>query len=377
MILSHIVCSIITFALAFGQSAAQTYHGPEDPRVQIELVLDHPSNGASTTPDGRIFLVLTHGDGSKGPSVVEYHKSNNSTTAYPNDEWNSYEPGKNPANHFVGINAQRIGPDGKLYIVDKGASKFDSPILLPDGPKIVRVDLQSNEVDKVYFVGNATGSFSFIDDIRFNPAKGKAYITDAGTPGIIVLDLDTGGVVRTLNNDPSARGIMPPGAEGNFLYFNGKPFYLYADQHEVSPDAKWYYYQPCEGGMSKIETAMLDKAFYNSSFNENLGSYVQPFAGTPSTGGTAIDADGNIYDSDTNSQRIIKIAPNGTMTTLVQDPRLLWIDAMWVSTDKKLWMPSAQLNRGVQFHNGTSYITHPLYIYSIDIGVGPPAIDHA
>lgn len=100
--------------------------------------------------------------------------------------------------------------------------------------------------------------------------------------------------------------------------------------------------------MSRIPTSALDAAYYNSSMNNNavLDAYIEPFAHTPSTGGTAIDAQGNVYCSDTDSQRVLKIFPNGTMTTLVQDPRLLWIDAMWVDDQHRLWMPAAQLNRG-------------------------------
>jgi hypothetical protein len=40
-------------------------------------------------------------------------------------------------------------------------------------------------------------------------------------------------------------------------------------------------------------------------------------------------------------------------------------------------MPAAQLNRGTPFGNGVSNITKPLHIFTIDIGTGPSAIDHA
>lgn len=165
------------------------------------------------------------------------------------------------------------------------------------------------------------------------------------------------------------------------MYMDGEPVFLYADQLEVSPDAKYFYYEPASGGLSRIETKYLEEGFAkfpNGSFNATpyLNKFVVPFAHTPSTGGTAIDAEGNIYNSDTDSQRVIKITPSGLMTTLVQDPRLLWIDAMWVDSTGKLWMPSAQLNRGEPYNNGRNLIDYPLYIYSIDIGIGPSPIDH-
>ena len=53
------------------------------------------------------------------------------------------------------------------------------------------------------------------------------------------------------------------------------------------------------------------------------------------------------------------------------------MDAMWIDTAGKLWMPAAQLNRGTPFQDGKSFIVKPLYVFTLDIGVGPPAIDHA
>ena len=379
MISSMLRIIVFVLALTIGQTTAQSYTGPEDPRVKVELVLDVPCNGVSTTPSGRLFLVLARVDGSEGPQVVEYNRADDSMTAYPNLEWNSYKGGKNPATHFLGVNSQRIGPDGKLWIVDKGATGFGTPVNLPYGPKLVVVNLATDKVDRVYHLGNVIRSNSLLDDIRFHTSTGKAYLTDAGSPGLIVLDLESGDAVRVLDNAPSTRDDMAVSAEGHLVRMDGMPLYIYADHEEVSPDGKYFYYQPASGGMSRIESQYLDEAFSNASFNVNsiLNQYVEPYAHTPSTGGTAIDADGNIYDSDTDSQRIIRIAPNGTMTTLVQDPRLLWVDAMWIDTQGHLWLPAAQLNRGTPFHRGVSHIEKPLYVYSIDLGIGPPSIDHA
>lgn len=370
---------LLCSSLLLQTTSGQTFHGPVDQQVKVALTLDVPCNGVSTTPDGRLFLVYARVDGSKGAQVVEYNRETNKSTPYPNEEWNSYEDGKDPATHFLGVNSQRIGPDGKLWVVDKGATALGSPVDLPYGPKLVVVDPETDEVSRVYPMGNVTRTNSLLDDIRFNSGTGKAYLTDAGSPGLIVLDLESGMAVRALDGHPSTKDDIPVSAEGHLLSFGpGQPAYIYADQLEVSPDGKWFYYQPASGGLSRIETKWLDMAFYNSSLNANhvLGAYVQPFAHTPSTGGTAIDADGNIYVSDTDSQRILKTSVNGTMTLLAQDPRLLWVDAMWITPDQKLWMPAAQLNRGTPFNNGKSYIVKPLHVFTIDIGVGPSPIDH-
>ena len=216
---------------------AQRYYGPVDQRVNVELTLDVPCNGVSTTPDGRLFLVYARVDGSTGPQVVEYDRQTNKSTAYPNEEWNSYEDGKDPATHFLGVNGQRVGPDGQLWIIDKGATALGTPVDLPYGPKLVVVNPKTNKVSRVYFMGNATRTNSLLDDVRFHPSTGKAYLTDAGSPGLIVLDLASGTTVRVLDGHPSTLDDVNVSAEGNQLFFGpGQPAYIYADQLEVSPE---------------------------------------------------------------------------------------------------------------------------------------------
>lgn len=352
-----------------------------DPRVQVALTLDTPCNGVSTTPDGRLFLLYARVDGTQAqglPEVVEW--INGTGVPYPDAQWNSYAgPSSDPATTFIRVNSQRIGPDGNLWLVDTGSPGFGSPVILPEGPKLVVVNVQTNEVTRVYNMGNVTKSSSLLDDIRFNMATGKAYLTDAGGGGaLIVLDLATGTAIRVLDGDESTSAFTPPSAEGALLRSSaGEPQYILADQLEVSPDGVYLHWQPASGGMFRIETAYLDQAFYNSSLATVLSANVEPFALTPSTGGTAIDAEGSIYVSDVDRQAIEKVYANGTRTILLQDERLLWVDAMWIDSQKRLWMPAAQLNRGAPFSaGGVSSIVKPLFVYHVDIGVGPSRIDH-
>lgn len=364
-------------ALCTALAGASLAPASEDPRVQVALVLDTPCNGVSATPDGRLFVLYARVDGSKGPLMVEWNNATRTGTPYPDEEWNSYAAGKDPASHFVRINAQRVGPDGALWLVDVGATRFGEPVIYPGGPKLVQVNLTSNAVQRVYPMGNVTLANSLLDDVRFNPAAGMAYVTDAGEPALIVVDLVSGRAARVLEGDRSTRAFIPSSGEGTLLRIGDNFAYFHADQLEVSPDGRHLYYEPASGGLWRVETRYLDAALYNASEADALSSRVEPFARTPATAGTAIDAAGTIYNSDTDRQTILSIAPNGTMSELVRDPRLLWADAMWIDGHGKLWVPAAQVNRGVQFQNGTNKITKPLYVFTIDIGVGPSAIDHA
>lgn len=130
-------------------AVSQIYTGPQDPRLSTAFTLDVPSTGVSISTSGRTFLVLARVDGSTGAQIVEYDIDSSTMTPYPNEEWNSYAAGKDPAKHFVRINSQRIGPDGCLYLVDVGSPGFGDPVIFPNGPKLISIDLSTNLVSKV------------------------------------------------------------------------------------------------------------------------------------------------------------------------------------------------------------------------------------
>jgi sugar lactone lactonase YvrE len=320
-------------------------------------------NGVTTIPGGRRFVVVQPQKPDQ-PEIAEI--TTGSAKSYPDAEWNSRRAGQDGRTAFVGANSLRVGPDGALWVVDRGAPGIGAP-LADGGPKLVRIDLAANRVTRVYDLASVAQGASFVDDVRFN--GDLAYLTDAGRPALIVLDLTTGKARRVLENHPSTVAARPLMAEGRQLIdAKGRPIVVHADQLEVSGDGRWLYYQPCSGPMSRIETRFLDDPSLDEAA---LSAHVQRFADTPSTGGTAIDAAGTIYVSDTNRSRILKVSATGEISTLVADPRLAWVDAMWIDDGGKLWMPAAQLNRTPGLNNGKDAVQWPIRLYSIAIGAKP------
>jgi sugar lactone lactonase YvrE len=320
-------------------------------------------NGVTTTPDGRRFVVVQPQKPGQ-PEIAEITAG--AARPYPDAAWNDWREGQDGERAFVGANSLRVGPDCALWVVDRGAPGIGKP-LAKGGPKLVRIDLVANRVTRVYDLTSVAQGASFVDDVRFNGSI--AYLTDAGRPALIVLDLTTGQARRVLENHPSTVAARPLMAEGRQLLDpHGKPVVVHADQLEVSSDGRWLYYQPCSGPMFRIETRFLD----DSSLDEaTLSGQVERFADTPSTGGTAIDAAGTIYVSDTDRSRILKVSATGEISTLIADPRLAWVDAMWIDDEGRLWMPAAQLNRTPGLNHGTDAVHWPVRLYSMAIGAKP------
>jgi len=320
-------------------------------------------NGVTTTSDGRRFVVVQP-QKSGQPGIAEITAG--PPRPYPDAAWNGWHEGQDGQHAFVGANSLRIGPDGALWVVDRGAPGIGKS-LAKGGPKLVRIDPGVNRVSRVYDLASVAQGTSFVDDVRFN--GDVAYLTDAGRPALIVLDLKTGHARRVLENHPSMIAARPLMAEGRQLVDGeGKPVVVHADQLEVSSDGRWLYYQPCSGPMFRIETRFLDDP---SRDEAALSGHVERFADTPSTGGTAIDAEGTIYVSDTDHLRILKVSPAGEISILVADQRLAWVDAMWIDDAGKLWMPAAQLNRTAGLNHGKDVVDWPVTLYSIAIGAKP------
>jgi sugar lactone lactonase YvrE len=323
---------------------------------------------AGPLPDGRVFLVLARIDGSDGPQVVE--AVDDGFVPYPDADWNTASSDTAAALRFVRINAQRVGPDGFLWLVDVGAPGFGNAPL-PGGPKLVQVDVTINRVTRTYPLEAFTEAQSFIDDVRFHGSR--AYLTDAGAGAIIVLDLETGSGRRVLAGHESTTAQRPMTAEGNTLLADGEPVYIHADQLEVSPDGSMLHFQPCTGPLYRVPTGLLDDP---TSTEEEIAAAVELFAETGSTGGTAIAADGTIYLSDTDASTIAAIAADGSVSVIAESPALSWVDAMWLDANGDLWLPAAQLHRMSPFNDGRSTVREPAEVFTIPVGTTPPPTDH-
>ena len=189
-----------------------------------------------------------------------------------------------------------------------------------------------------------------------------AYLSDT-SGALLVLNLTTGNGKRVLAGDDSATAWYPMMYNGTLVPGygpSGSALAVGLDQIEVSPNGVYLYYQPCNDGLYRIKTAYVDATLTNATLAATLGDYAGPFVLTPSTGGTAIDANGNIYVSDTNLLAVWKVT-QGRATILVQDDAMLWTDLVWVTADKKLWLPASQMRPG----SGGSMADGPNYILSI------------
>ncbi|WP_419728665.1 L-dopachrome tautomerase-related protein [Lichenicola sp.] len=332
-------------------------------------------SGVVVAPDGRTFVVMPRLANSSGPQLAQL-AADGTLTPYPDAGWNrapvtaptpagpsDHAPGgaQPAAPAFVGLTAIRLSPDGALWAVDTGSPGFGKSAL-PDASRLIRIDLGSGQVTRVLTLSaDMLRPKSVLADIRFN--GGHAYVTDAGAPGLIVVDLAAGSFRRVLDHDPALTGQRPVTVDGEMLKGpDGKPAMNLGSLLEVTPDGRYLYVQPFCGPMSRIATALLDDP---QASPRSLSNGMAFWYDTPALGGMAIAADGTLYLNDLETDSILTLSPARQLGLLLHDPRLHWAGGSSLGSGGVLTVPVPQLDRAATFHHGHSQVQFPVGLYSL------------
>lgn len=363
----------MTFSTAHGSGFNQEQNTQisitEDSNLIPVTSLNRICNAITTNKAGKTFIGFPSTDG-PGLQLAELF-SDGTVKPYPDEQWNRIDEQHSPEQRFVRVNAVRFGPDGNLWVIDAGAPGTGKEAI-PGGGRLFVYDTAQHILLKTYDLAAYLKTKSYVDDIRFN--QDFIYITDAGEPGLIILNWKTGAARRILDQHYSTTDQRSMYADGKLLLTEEKEeLRVHADQLEVSPDGQWFYYQPCSGPTYRIATRYLDDF---STGEDTIKNSVEAFFDGPTTGGTAISASGTIYYNDAEKRRILKIDQNGNSSVLVEDKRLIWADAMWIDTQGWLWIPVTQQNYTPGFTGGEMKVEYPVWLYKYKINEQPSPLEY-
>ena len=102
---------------------------------------EHMPTGVTVADDGRIFVCYPRWGDPLDFTVAELRDGEE--IAYPSAALNVFDK-ERPADCLVSVQSVVVDPAGRLWLLDTGATEFGPTI--PDGPKLVGVDLESDEV---------------------------------------------------------------------------------------------------------------------------------------------------------------------------------------------------------------------------------------
>ena len=257
---------------------------------------DQMPTGVTVTDDGRIFVCYPRWGDPVEFTVAELRDGEE--VAYPDAEFNSFDD-QRPADCLVSVQSVVVDPAGRLWLLDTGSTEF-GPVI-PGGPKLVGVDLESDEVvQTIRFPADVALETTYLNDIRFDLRRGEggaAFITDSsltGPSGIIVVDLGSGRSWRKLHDHPSTRAV-----DGFVAIIEGRPLAgisVSADGIAISADGERLYYCPLSS--RRLYSASVEALYDEQASDDAVAATVEDHGEKGASDGLESDADGRIYASN-------------------------------------------------------------------------------
>ncbi len=332
-------------ALLATLSAAPLANAADAPRLTQVAQFDHQATGVAVTADGRRFVNFPRWTDDAPLSVAEI-LPNGSLRPYPDAKWNSWRNVK--ANEMPGgdyfVCVQSIVPDGhgNLWVVDPGAPGNEK--ILPQAPKLVRIDLKSNAVTKVIPVPDTVAlQGTYLNDIRFSPDGHIGYLTDSGTKGaIVVVDLESGKSWRTLDGHPSTqidKTVTVTLDSKPLRRPDGRQPAFAVDGIAISNDGATLYYQALTG--KTLYSVATDKLKDGVSEADRAAA-VKIVAQTEVTDGLWMSKAGVLYLTSPSDYSVKRLAGNKVETVLT-DKRLRWPDTFSEGPDGTIYLTASHI----------------------------------
>jgi sugar lactone lactonase YvrE len=334
--------------LAPASSARQQAAPSPGGATQLQLVasFQHQVTGVTVAADGRIFVNFPRWTEDAPVSVAEVTRDGQ-IKPYPDDAWNSWRNAKknqmSAGDHFVCVQSVVADAHGNLWVVDPAAPA--TAAVVQGGPKLVKIDLKANKVAQVIrFDETVAPQGSYLNDVRFSPDARRAYLTDAGAEGaLVVVDLQNGKARRLLHGQPSTqpeKDVVVKTDGHELRRPDGRGVEFAADSIALSPDGRTLYWKALTGRtLYRIATDALESSGVSE---KDLAGRVERVAETEPTDGLWLDRRGRLYLSAIE-QDAVKVRDGDRITTLVHDKRLRWPDTFSEGPDGTIYVTSSRI----------------------------------
>ncbi|MFT8355596.1 MAG: L-dopachrome tautomerase-related protein [Gluconobacter japonicus] len=321
-------------------------------------------SGIAALPDGRLVLgfprsVKDH----SGPRLATY--ANGHLTPFPDAA---------TQDRFVSPLGMTLDARGHLWVLDEGMLAGQGTV--PGAQKLFEIDPGTNTVLNVLSLSAPTLlPDSHVNDVRIDLTHGKAgtaFITDTSTgvhPALIVVDLASGRQRRILAD---TKPVMPE--TGFVAVMDGRAARYDANHVQmpqggangigISPDQQTLYWQPQTS--RRLYSAPTSVLSDRTATEKRIEASVRDEGETGMGDGMATGPDGSLYITDDERHAILRHAPDGTLSVIAHDPRMIEPDGLTYGKDS-LYSTIGQWARLPNFHNGKDMQKLPYIVVKIKL----------
>jgi len=217
--------------------------------------------------------------------------------------------------------------------------------MVEGGAKLVKIDLATNRVSRVYALGpDLAPAGTVLSHLRVDARF--LYVTDSGFGAILVIDRETGQGHRALQGTRCSRAdptIVPVIHGQPMRHPDGKVPVIHLSHLELSPDGTWMYFTPLFGPMLwRVETKYLQDPQLTG---DAIVGHVEEVVRIPPVTGITSDAKGMLYFSALTEDGVLTLGPDGRLQTLIRDDRISGPNEGSLGPDGYYYFPNSQAPR--------------------------------
>jgi sugar lactone lactonase YvrE len=228
---------------------------------------------------------------------------------------------------FSGPLGVAVDSKNRLWIIDPAEHGSD-------GARLVGIGVATgNVVKEIRFSSNIAPLGSFLQDLRIDPNAKTAYIADASfwrrSPGIVIVDLESGKARRVLDKHPSMMpmNLLVRNQIKDMRFFGGLIELITGiDAIAVDPKGDWVYWASMNHDrLFRMRAGDLPDESLSS---DELAARIVDYGQKPLSDGIATDAAGGVLITDVEHSAVMRRAPDGQFETLVKDKRIRCADSV-------------------------------------------------
>jgi sugar lactone lactonase YvrE len=211
--------------------------------------------------------------------------------------------------------------------------------------RLFEFDLATNKLKRRWeFNEKIAPKNSYLNDVRIDEEAQKAFITDSGIGGIVVLDLESGKARRVLDKHSSTKAEdIELSIERQLFTMQGKRAEIHSDGIALSPVDGRLYYQALTGySLYSVPSEILSNP---DAERKLLEKSVVKEGVTPASDGLIFDKSGNLYMGDLERNAISFRKPSGEMKILIQDERIKFPDTLTIDQQNRLLFTDSKLHQ--------------------------------